>query len=144
MGAFEGLGEALAMLRHQRGFGQQEVAERAGITRAQLAAYEVGRTRPGFTNLSKILQGLGFDRFKLLDALQTVNGRPSVAVLPTRSQASPKDRELLDLLDLDLDPAAETAFLGMLERLKSWYLDEARGEDKEGSSPPADDLLPGS
>lgn len=134
MGAFDGLGEALAMLRHQRGFGQQEVADRAGITRAQLAAYEVGRTRPGFTNLSKILQGLDFDRFKLLDALQTVNGRPSVAVLPTRSRALPKDRELLDLLDLDLDPAAEKTFLAMLRYLQDWYVGGAETE----SPPPTD------
>lgn len=109
------------MLRHRQGSSQQEVADRAGVSRALLGSYEAERTEPGPKNLSRLLTSLGVDRFGLASALETVNGRPPIAILPSRSQASPEQRELLDLLDLDLAPDEEKVFLGMLYALRDWY-----------------------
>ena len=53
------LGEALRRLRTDRNLLQEDVADRAGITRPMLSAYERGRVEPKFEGLLRILGAMG-------------------------------------------------------------------------------------
>lgn len=68
----DNLPTALKLLRLKTGFKQREVAERAGITRSQLSAYERGRVMPRMENLLKILEGLGTDLGGLQRAVEAL------------------------------------------------------------------------
>ena len=78
-----GLGPALRWLRDRRNRKQYQVAGEAGITKGMLSAYETGRQRPSLDTLDKILDTLGCNLNDLHNALQIVNGRPTV---PLRSE----------------------------------------------------------
>jgi transcriptional regulator with XRE-family HTH domain len=77
-----GLGPALRWLRDRRGRKQYQIAGEAGITKGMLSAYETGRQRPSLETLDKILDTLGCDLNDLHNALQIINGRPTVPVRP--------------------------------------------------------------
>lgn len=73
-----GLGHALRWLRDRHGKKQYQVADAAGITKGMLSAYETGRQKPSLDTLEKLLDTLGCDLYDLHNALQIVNGRPTV------------------------------------------------------------------
>lgn len=52
------IGPALRALREDRGLRQYVLAERAGITKAMLSAYENGKRRPSLGTLDRILAAL--------------------------------------------------------------------------------------
>jgi len=86
-----GLGPALRWLRDRRGRKQYQIAGEAGITKGMLSAYETGRQRPSLETLDKILATLGCDLNDLHNALQIINGRPTVPVRPApRPAFSPR------------------------------------------------------
>jgi transcriptional regulator with XRE-family HTH domain len=76
MGEFQGIGEALKILRGKTGLKQREVGERAGVTPAMISTYETGKAIPLIPTVESLLQAMGFDRFDLLNAIETANGRP--------------------------------------------------------------------
>ena len=58
---FEGLGDALRLIRNRQDRSLTEVAESGGITRAMLSAYETGRRLPSIGTLEKIMAALSID-----------------------------------------------------------------------------------
>ena len=74
-----GLGQALRWLRDRLGKKQYQVAEAAGITKGMLSAYETGRQKPSLDTMEKLLDTLGCDLYDLHNALQIVNGRPTIS-----------------------------------------------------------------
>ncbi|HKH46901.1 MAG TPA: helix-turn-helix transcriptional regulator [Thermoanaerobaculia bacterium] len=73
-----GLGHALRWLRDRHGRKQYQVADAAGITKGMLSAYETGRQKPSLDTLEKLLDTLGCDLYDLHNALQIINGKPTV------------------------------------------------------------------
>lgn len=64
------IGPALRLLRQVRGLWQNVTAERGGITKAMLSAYEGGKRRPSLGTLDRILAVLGV---RLLDLAHAVD-----------------------------------------------------------------------
>lgn len=64
-----GLGPALRRLRMARGLRQYEAAEKAGVTKAMLSAYETGKRRPSLKTLDSLLTAIGVDLGDLHRAL---------------------------------------------------------------------------
>jgi len=52
------IGPALRRLRMRRGLRQYEAAERAGVTKAMLSAYETGKRRPSLKTLDSLLEAM--------------------------------------------------------------------------------------
>lgn len=80
----------LKQLRERSGYSQQELAEKIGVTRQTIIAYEAGRT-PSAQSIKKLAQLFGISEGDLL------NGRlpkePSYDVLPAKVQkAAPQMR----------------------------------------------------
>ncbi|HBL29688.1 MAG TPA: hypothetical protein DD490_22870 [Acidobacteria bacterium] len=73
-----GFGHALRWMRDRHSRKQYQVAKAAGITKGMLSAYETGRQKPSLDTLGKLLETLGCDLHDLHNALQIVNGRPSL------------------------------------------------------------------
>ena len=69
LGAFAGLGPALRRLRHRRGLTQQELARRAGVTRAMISSYEHESHLPSLPTLGRLLAGLELSPADLAAAL---------------------------------------------------------------------------
>jgi transcriptional regulator with XRE-family HTH domain len=67
---FAGLGPALRLLRKRHGLTQQQIADRAGITKAMMSAYEVGKYFPALETLSRLLVSLDCDLRRLQDAME--------------------------------------------------------------------------
>jgi transcriptional regulator with XRE-family HTH domain len=88
---FDGLGRALAELRHRKRLPQNEVAQRAGVTRSQLSAYENQRARPSLTTLGRILRAEGCTLGDLDLALRIASGSSQ----PCKNLL--EDREILEL-----------------------------------------------
>ena len=60
------LGAALAGARTKAGMTQAELASRAGIDEATIAALELGQYRPESHELSRLAEALGVDELELL------------------------------------------------------------------------------
>jgi transcriptional regulator with XRE-family HTH domain len=71
-----GLGRALRWLRERQGRRQYQLAEKAGITKGMLSAYETGKQSPSLETLGKLLATLDCDLSDLHNAIQIVNGTP--------------------------------------------------------------------
>jgi transcriptional regulator with XRE-family HTH domain len=69
---FAGLGDALVLLRRQRGLNQAEAAARAGMTKGMISMYESGKQKPSLDSLSKILESLGCGLDDLDAAMKSV------------------------------------------------------------------------
>ena len=68
----ESFGRGLLWLRHFQQLSQDDVAEKAGITRGQLSNYETGLRTPRLPMLRQILRALDADLSDLHDALSVV------------------------------------------------------------------------
>lgn len=71
----EYLGPGLRELRELRRMQQNELASRAGITRAMLSAYETGKRLPSVRTLWRILQAAESDPVRLYQAMERVENR---------------------------------------------------------------------
>ena len=89
-----GLGHALRWLRDRHGRKQYQVAEAAGITKGMLSAYETGRQKPSLDTMEKLLDTLECDLYDLHNALQIVNGRPTI---PRGREGEAGGRSVLEL-----------------------------------------------
>jgi transcriptional regulator with XRE-family HTH domain len=54
----ERLGERIQALRNQRGLTQEQLADKAGLSRGYIARLETGRHDPAATTLAKIAKAL--------------------------------------------------------------------------------------
>lgn len=120
-GPLRGLGEALWMLRAQAHLTQYELAERAGLTRGLIGAYETERTVPNLESLEKMLDTLGVDRFGLANALRSAQGLPTV-VFESSARSSRPEGPLTTFMDLKLSAATETQFLNAVRGLRDAFL----------------------
>jgi transcriptional regulator with XRE-family HTH domain len=107
-----GLGPALRWLRDRRGRKQYQIAGEAGITKGMLSAYETGRQRPSLETLDKILDTLGCDLHDLHNALQIINGQPTIVARPEARSLAWQGPALPDSGAVDVYSA-----LGLTERL---------------------------
>lgn len=122
--AFEGLGKALRWLRDKQAQKQYQVAERAGVTKAMLSAYETGKQNPSIDTLEKILRALAVDLPGLFHALQVVNERTGLVAAndgspPGRGRLVPSHEPDVDVyrtlgLDRPLTVLEEEAMADML------------------------------
>ncbi len=126
------VGPGVKRLRQGRDCSRKVLSERAGVSLAAIYLWEGGESLPTFSVLSKVLTALGADRYDLLNAILGLEGEPRRIKLPARSGDHVFQREILDLLDLDLPPAYERAFLGMLGNLCDAFLAENPAPVKEG------------
>lgn len=69
------VGPALRLLRERCGLRQFEAAERAGVTKAMLSAYERSRRRPSLATLSRVLDALDARLVDLGSAVEHVKRR---------------------------------------------------------------------
>lgn len=60
------IGKRIAALRRERGYGQDELAEMAGVHRVTLARYETGVIEPGAGAVARIADALGVSADELL------------------------------------------------------------------------------
>jgi len=77
LGVFEGLGQALKLLRSERGLTQPDVAERTRrmgqeVRTPSLSGYETEKTKPELDTLGRILAAMGVSVEELADALRRV------------------------------------------------------------------------
>lgn len=121
MHVFENLGQALWQLRTRKRLGQQELADKAGLSRSLLSAYENEKAWPSVESVEKLLKALEADRFDLINALQAVHGEPQLTFrqIP-EGQSTPN--ELTDLLGLDLSPEVEELLLHNVGALRDLFL----------------------
>jgi transcriptional regulator with XRE-family HTH domain len=67
MAPHERLSMRLKQIREQRGLTQEQLAEKAGVSRAYLARLEIGRHDPPLSTVEKLAKALKVKLGKLLD-----------------------------------------------------------------------------
>ena len=151
MGVFQDLGKALRWLRTRQDRKQYEIADKAGITKAMLSAYETGKQNPSIETLEKILGALNLDLLALHKALQVNHsGDEARGDLDSWAGTFPRQQRsrgfpgseprttIYHILDIDhpLPPEQEFAFSQMLagyhSLLRHMYL-ELRRKGEVGS-----------
>lgn len=118
---FSRLGKAIQWLRQEAELRQNEVANRAGITKAMISSYESGRSQPTVATLDKILSAIGADMYELCDALDLVNDRKRR--LQRTAGVSGGNLGGVDLGALQLGtlaPGEEEAFQQMFDGFRRW------------------------
>ncbi len=123
MNGFENAGRAFEALRRRRQLTRMAVAQLARVSPTMIYNIEREDGIPMFRTMGKLMEALQVDRYELLNAMLQVDGRPQVVALPGKSELHLLSRNLLELLDLDLPPEAETTFLAMVESLRKWFAD---------------------
>ena len=73
-GPFAGLGEALLRLRKTRALSLADLADKAGVARASLSAYESGKQVPSLESLTRLLVALSVDLDELSLTLKSIRG----------------------------------------------------------------------
>ena len=64
------LGDKIAELRRQRGWSQENLAERLGVTRQSVSKWESGASDPSTTNLIALAKLYGLTAEELLQEMQ--------------------------------------------------------------------------
>ncbi len=118
---FNRLGKAIQWLRQEAELRQNEVAGRAGITKAMISSYESGRSQPTVATLDKILAAIGADMYELCDALDLVNDRKRRLQRAAMVPGTNAGGQALEALQLGtLAPGEEEAFQQMLDGFRRW------------------------
>jgi transcriptional regulator with XRE-family HTH domain len=101
------LGEKISILRRQRGWTQDELAERVQVHTVQVSRWETGKMRPSRKTLQKIAEVLGVTADELRSGEQP---------LP---QELSRDRELVERVQQirELDPEDRAMILRMIDTL---------------------------
>ncbi|MBW8875112.1 MAG: helix-turn-helix transcriptional regulator [Acidobacteria bacterium] len=81
------ISQALRRVRQAAGFLQVDVAERSGLTRAMVSAYEAGKSTPSLGSLSAYLGAIGRDLGDLQDEVNRLSGRSSDEPAEDRERA---------------------------------------------------------
>ena len=129
MDHFNRLGKAIKWLREDAELRQNEIATRAGITKAMISSYESGRSVPTIATLDKILSAIGADIADLCSALALVNGRPLLPGATAEIGAEPRAERLtrpVDALEAmalgELAPGEAEAFAQIVGGFRRWLL----------------------
>ncbi|HEX2253044.1 MAG TPA: helix-turn-helix transcriptional regulator [Thermoanaerobaculia bacterium] len=87
----EHVGPAMRVIRRSKGLTQKDVAERAGVTRAMLSAYERGHRRPSLKTLVRILGALDVTLAELGRAVEKIaeDGSPRGEVRNAKPGSEP-------------------------------------------------------
>lgn len=123
------VGEALRLLRMERGLSQTDLAERCS-SRSSLAAYETGQSEPQVTVLLEILDALDSDLAEFSGVLERVrlqrgDGSPGRLPVPAASQDVQRRRRAFLVVDVSEElpgevPAEADELDRMLDRLTSF------------------------
>lgn len=123
------VGEALRMLRMERGLSQTDLAARCS-SRSSLAAYETGQSEPQVTVLLEILDALdsdlaGFSEVLERARLRSGDGSPSRLPVPAASQDAQRRRRAFLVVDVSEElpgeiPVEADEVDRMLDRLTSF------------------------
>lgn len=123
------VGEALRVLRLERGLSQTDLAERCS-SRSSLAAYETGQSEPQVTVLLEILDALDSDLAEFSGVLERVrlqrgDGSPGRPPVPAASQDVQRRRRAFLVVDVSEElpgevPAEADELDRMLDRLTSF------------------------
>jgi transcriptional regulator with XRE-family HTH domain len=79
--------QALRRVRQATGLLQVDVAERSGLTRAMISAYELGRSVPSLVSLSAYLGAIGRNLGDLQDEVNRLSGRSLDEPIEDRERA---------------------------------------------------------
>lgn len=121
MNELDALADALRYLRKKKKLKQWEVAERIGISRQQVNAYENRRTRLTVSRLDEFLAALKADKFDLVSALEAAEGRPELRTSRPYQGMAPVREEILAAAGLqDVPEDRADLFLAQLEVLRGW------------------------
>jgi transcriptional regulator with XRE-family HTH domain len=78
-------------LRHERGWTQEEAAEKCGIGQKLFQLYELGIKRnPGLITLDKIARGFGIDVSELLAVRQSPKAKKTTSAKPKNEHVRAK------------------------------------------------------
>lgn len=129
------MGPSLRCLRELRGFSQHELAQRTGMSRAQLSGYESGRALPQLNQLERLLDGLDVSPWELVAVLESMSiqqgilqggrkqrsasaVREALAVATERGLVPPKLRELIRSgveIQLQIQEEIQALILGQID-----------------------------
>lgn len=138
---FANLGRALRWIRSERRLRQRDVAQRAGITRPMLSAYETAKQRPSLETLGRVLQALNTDLVELIETMTLFEQSQCGEVAP---KPVPVSRTTDSLLQADpamwrrlgVDPASSEgqAFVQLIGKYLGWMLELRRVATSEPES----------
>ena len=86
--------EALRRVRHVAGVRQVDIAERSGLSKAMVSAYEGGKALPSLPSLCAYLGAIGRDFRDLQDAVDLIDG-PEVETIAELDQERAIGRAIL-------------------------------------------------
>ena len=135
-GYFDQLGDVLRKLRERKGLQQQEVAKKAGLSRAMMSRYESGKVHPQLKTLERILVALDIEPGEFFEALHkgSAAGQHNTFVFIFGSTADPTAAPLVDTLEL-VEGAVRRARKAQERR-------QAEANEGDGTTDQADDDAP--
>jgi transcriptional regulator with XRE-family HTH domain len=90
--------QALRRVRQTAGLRQIDVAEKSGLSKAMVSAYEGGKALPSLASLSAYLGAIGRDLGDLQDALTQLRGRLAEGNSPAEDRERVVGRAVLNAL----------------------------------------------
>lgn len=63
--------KVLARLREERGWSQEQLAHKAGLTASAYNRIEAGKASPGWSTVVRLAEGLGVSLRELVDAIES-------------------------------------------------------------------------
>jgi transcriptional regulator with XRE-family HTH domain len=119
---FQGLAQALRLLREEKSYSQEELARRASTVRRVVNSWERERNTPRLPIVDSALTALGADFLDLLQALETVAGRPALRIREAYPDSAGRRRQWVELLELNgLNPADQDLFIAWVRQLGAFY-----------------------
>jgi transcriptional regulator with XRE-family HTH domain len=116
------LGRSLAVLRESRGWYQSDVADASGIPPSTICQYEQGTMIPGLRNLTRVVNGMGYELSAVEETRQFLGGLRARHGIPQE-----RDREQVPILWARLSrysPKVQIALVREAREFQSWALVE--------------------
>lgn len=90
------LAKNLRFLRRRRNVSQSKFAEEIGLTRSNIASYELGKAEPSASNLAKIARYFNINMLQLIEAdLEEIGAYEDATVVPFRGNVKKDLSKLL-------------------------------------------------
>lgn len=135
-GYFDQLGDVLRKLRERKGLQQQEVAKKAGLSRAMMSRYESGKVHPQLKTLERILVALDIEPGEFFEALHkgSAAGQNNTFVFVFGGPPDPTDAPLVDTLKV-VEGAVRRARKAQERRQAEANDDNATAEEADDDAP---------
>lgn len=118
----------LRQAREERGWSQQQLADRVGIARVTITMYEAGEREPDFETLTKLAQALGVTTDYLLG--RTDNPHPPAAV-PVQEEPWPEGVQVLRRASTKLTPEKKRLLIRLIEATLAEEEEEEKHRERE-------------